>query len=224
MELRYIYQLHTDESKAPEIVKSSHSIALQLITFRIVIHALVVVLAAVSLPLARREQRSPFMGASIALHHGNEPVFLCSVLLIIIDLVYIAFFLPESLGAGEEEEEVVELGGGGLKGKGRSAQRERVSIKRRKSPSSYDDFLAVQVGKLRSLAGTRGRAKCSASARIVFFRAFHLTCSLTIIKKKMEGICVPGPVVYPAWRTRRKCSDSLSLLDAGNPSFAVVYH
>lgn len=44
------------------------------------------------------------MGAYIALHHGNEAVFLCSVLLIGIDLVFIAVYLPESLGAGEELE------------------------------------------------------------------------------------------------------------------------
>lgn len=48
---------------------------------------------------------SPAMGAYIALHHGNEAVFLCSVLLIGIDLVFIAMYLPESLGAGQEFEE-----------------------------------------------------------------------------------------------------------------------
>lgn len=52
------------------------------------------------------------MGAYIALHHGNEAVFLCSVLLIGIDLVFIAMYLPESLGAGQEfDEDTVGMGG-----------------------------------------------------------------------------------------------------------------
>ena len=55
------------------------------------------------------------MGAYIALHHGNEAVFLCSVLLIGIDLVFIAMYLPESLGAGQEFEEGAVGGGGGLR-------------------------------------------------------------------------------------------------------------
>lgn len=54
------------------------------------------------------------MGAYIALHHGNESVFLCSVLLIGIDLVFIAMYLPESLGAGQEPEEEL-AGAGGLR-------------------------------------------------------------------------------------------------------------
>lgn len=55
------------------------------------------------------------MGAYIALHHGNEAVFLCSVLLIGIDLVFIAVYLPESLGAGEELNFEGEEAGGGLR-------------------------------------------------------------------------------------------------------------
>ena len=46
--------------------------------------------------------RRPAMGAYIADHYGNESVFLCSILLIGIDLVFIALVLPESLGAREE--------------------------------------------------------------------------------------------------------------------------
>lgn len=53
------------------------------------------------------------MGAYIALHHGNEAVFLCSILLIGIDLVFIAMYLPESLGAGQEFEDGT--AGGGLR-------------------------------------------------------------------------------------------------------------
>lgn len=42
------------------------------------------------------------MGAYIADHYGNESVFLCSIFLIGIDLVFIALVLPESLGARAE--------------------------------------------------------------------------------------------------------------------------
>lgn len=57
------------------------------------------------------------MGAYIALHHGNEAVFLCSALLIGIDLVFIAMYLPESLGAGatQDFEEDAVGGVGGLR-------------------------------------------------------------------------------------------------------------
>ena len=55
------------------------------------------------------------MGAYIALHHGNEAVFLCSALLIGIDLVFIAMYLPESLGAGQEFEADAMSGVGGLR-------------------------------------------------------------------------------------------------------------
>lgn len=80
------------------------------------------------------------MGAYIALHHGNEAVFVCSVLLIAIDLVFIAMYLPESLGAGRDFEE----GAAGEVGGGLRAEQSRKAV----SPSGYggDALGAFQVG------------------------------------------------------------------------------
>lgn len=44
------------------------------------------------------------MGAYIALHYGNGAVYFCSMFLIGIDLAFIAVYLPESLGALDEQE------------------------------------------------------------------------------------------------------------------------
>lgn len=91
------------------------------------------------------------MGAYIALHHGNESVFLCSVLLIAIDLVYIATVLPESLWAAEDDERGTELVGevkhvGGRRGSGRQRGPNSTGGGRRTATPTYnDDFLAFQV-------------------------------------------------------------------------------
>lgn len=106
------------------------------------------------------------MGAYIALHHGNESVFLCSVFLIAIDLAYIAAVLPESLGAGDDEEEasveasaggrgwgILGRGEGGGVGGGRAAMgdgdRDVIGsgsrMVRRRGSSYKDDFSAFQV-------------------------------------------------------------------------------
>lgn len=84
------------------------------------------------------------MGAYIALHHGNEAVFLCSVLLIAIDLAYIAVILPESLGGGEEEEDQGEQQLGGYEVGGRERGRS-ILIKKRRPPNYGDEFTAFQV-------------------------------------------------------------------------------
>lgn len=72
------------------------------------------------------------MGAYIADHYGNESVFLCSVFLIAIDLVFIALVLPESLGARAEAWEG---------GRGRVMSRTR----RARGRDANDDILAFQV-------------------------------------------------------------------------------
>lgn len=81
------------------------------------------------------------MGARIALHHGNEAVFLCSVLLIGIDLAFIAFFLPESLGAGEESSE--ECGGAAVGGEGLSKEQSSRKVSSAHSPDAFGAFQVI---------------------------------------------------------------------------------
>lgn len=86
------------------------------------------------------------MGAYIALHHGNEAVFMCSVLLIAIDLIFIAMFLPESLGAGYEDEKAIEGGEQGPESGVRIVLGRR-GLKKRSAPGYVDDS-AFQVGMI----------------------------------------------------------------------------
>ncbi|CAN0462761.1 unnamed protein product [Ectocarpus sp. 12 AP-2014] len=103
----------------------------------------------------------PAMGAYIALHHGNEAVFLCSVLLIGIDLVFIAVYLPESLGAGEElefEGAGWEEAGGGLR---KELQRSRTA-----SYGGGDALGAFQWNPLASLKAFSGNPLLKTTAKI----------------------------------------------------------
>ncbi|CAN0001640.1 unnamed protein product [Ectocarpus sp. 4 AP-2014] len=103
----------------------------------------------------------PAMGAYIAEHHGNEAVFLCSVLLIGIDLVFIAVYLPESLGAGEElvfEGPGGEEAGGGLR---KELQRSRTA-----SYGGGDALGAFQWNPLASLKAFSGNPLLKTTAKI----------------------------------------------------------
>lgn len=95
------------------------------------------------------------MGAYIAERFGNQAVFLASILLIAIDLAFIAMLLPESLGAGDDGEEVAVRGGGyeerivghgGAGGAPGGTVRIVSVMKRRANTLAHgDDFMAVQV-------------------------------------------------------------------------------
>lgn len=92
----------------------------------------------------------PTLGAYLAEKYDNEAVFLASILLIAIDLTFIAMILPESLGAGDDHQAI---GEGGYEGRslvrgGGLAPGGAVSMAERKRGLNYgDDFMAVLVKK-----------------------------------------------------------------------------
>ncbi|CAN0013941.1 unnamed protein product, partial [Ascophyllum nodosum] len=115
----------------------------------------------------------PAMGAYIADHYGNESVFLCSILLIGIDLVFIALVLPESLGAREEgvwggegrrrrlPDGTAPIGPGVERG-----ARGKVRSRRSRGGGPEDDFPFFQWNPLASLRAFSGNPLLQTTAKI----------------------------------------------------------